>query len=39
MWPYRDWVIAAMNEKQPNDDFITNQLAGDLFPDATMNQK
>jgi len=39
MWPYRDWVIAAMNENKPMDEFITEQLAGDLFPDATMNQK
>src|SRR2546430_2508120 len=33
-WPYRDWIIAALNDDVPYDEFIARQLAGDiLFPD------
>ncbi|MDB4143361.1 PSD1 and planctomycete cytochrome C domain-containing protein [Akkermansiaceae bacterium] len=32
-WPYRDWVIRALNEDLPYDQFLKKQLAGDLFPD------
>ncbi|WP_128547025.1 DUF1553 domain-containing protein [Larkinella soli] len=32
MWPYRDWVIKAFNRNMPLNQFITWQLAGDLFP-------
>lgn len=32
MWPFRDWVINALNENMPFDAFITQQLAGDLIP-------
>ncbi|QEG00970.1 Planctomycete cytochrome C [Stieleria maiorica] len=39
MWPYRDWVIDAFNQNMPFDQFITEQLAGDLLPDATLSQK
>jgi hypothetical protein len=39
MWPWRDWVIAALNENMPYDDFITAQLAGDLLPHATREQR
>ncbi|NLT71440.1 MAG: DUF1553 domain-containing protein [Verrucomicrobiaceae bacterium] len=39
MWPWRDWVIAALNEDKPFDQFTIEQLAGDLLPDATESQK
>ncbi|MDY7396038.1 DUF1549 domain-containing protein [Aureibaculum sp. 2210JD6-5] len=38
MWPWRDWVIHAFNENMPYDEFLTNQLAGDLMPNATKEQ-
>ena len=38
-WPYRDWVIASLNKNTPFDQFATWQLAGDLFPNATKEQK
>lgn len=39
LWPYRDWVIGAFNENLPYDQFVTQQLAGDLLPDATKETK
>jgi hypothetical protein len=39
LWPYRDWVIAALNSDMPFDRFTIEQLAGDLLPDATVAQK
>ncbi|HRX77550.1 MAG TPA: DUF1549 domain-containing protein, partial [Pirellulaceae bacterium] len=38
VWPWRDWVIRAFNDNMPYDEFITQQLAGDLLPDATDDQ-
>ncbi len=39
MWPWRDWVIKAYNENLPFDVFTTWQLAGDLLPNATVEQQ
>lgn len=38
VWPWRDWVIRAFNSNMPFDRFVTEQLAGDLLPDATADQ-
>ena len=39
VWFYRDWVINALNRDLPYDQFIIEQLAGDLLPNATQDQK
>ncbi len=38
-WRYRDWVINALNNDMPFDQFVVEQLAGDLLPDATPQQR
>ena len=38
MWPWRDWVLHAFQENMPYDQFVTWQLAGDLLPDASLEQ-
>jgi len=38
-WIWRDWVVQALNDDLPFDRFSTEQLAGDLLPDATLEQK
>ncbi|MFN9825983.1 MAG: DUF1553 domain-containing protein [Planctomyces sp.] len=39
MWPWRDWVIEAFRSGMPWDQFLIEQLAGDLLPEATVSQK
>src|SRR5665213_3148183 len=39
MWHWRDWVIDAYNRNMPYDEFTIEQLAGDLMPNATIEQK
>ena len=38
VWPWRDWVIESFNQNMPYDQFVIEQLAGDLLPDATDQQ-
>ncbi|MCC9606205.1 PSD1 and planctomycete cytochrome C domain-containing protein [Blastopirellula sp. JC732] len=39
VWAYRDWVIRAMNDDMPFDQFTIEQVAGDLLPNATESQR
>jgi hypothetical protein len=39
MWPYRDWLIRAFNRDLSYDQFTVEQLAGDLLPQATIDQQ
>ncbi|MFN9462223.1 MAG: DUF1549 domain-containing protein, partial [Planctomycetota bacterium] len=39
MWPWRDWVINAYRANMPYDQFLTEQLAGDLLPNANLQQQ
>lgn len=39
IWPYRDWVINSFNGNMPYDRFVTEQLAGDLLPNPSNDQK
>jgi hypothetical protein len=38
MWPWRDWVIDAFDRNMPFDQFVTEQLAGDLLPNPSQDQ-
>ncbi len=39
IYPYRDWLVRALNDNLPLDDFIEWQLAGDLLPNPTLQQQ
>jgi hypothetical protein len=39
IWPYRDWLIHSFNSNEPFDRFAVEQLAGDLLPHATIDQR
>ena len=39
LWKYREWLIKAFNENKPFDEFTVEQIAGDLLPEPTIEQK
>lgn len=39
IWPYRDWVLEAIHQNMPFDRFTREQIAGDMMPDASLEQK
>ncbi len=39
IWPYRDWVIKALNDGMPFDQFTIEQIAGDMLPNATRDTR
>ncbi|MEZ5942579.1 MAG: DUF1553 domain-containing protein [Planctomycetaceae bacterium] len=39
VWPWRDWVIRAFNSNMPYDQFLTEQIAGDMLPNATQDSR
>ncbi len=39
MWPWRDWVVDALNQNKTYDEFLIEQIAGDLLPEPTLAQK
>ncbi|WP_193210944.1 DUF1553 domain-containing protein [Luteolibacter marinus] len=38
IWPYRDWVVRAFEANMPWDEFTTEQIAGDLLPEPSLDQ-
>jgi hypothetical protein len=39
IWPYRDWVLKALNRDLPFNEFTIEQIAGDMLPEATLDQR